>query len=656
MRSSRIRRAVLAICVAAAGGAAVPAPAASVPASSEFVPGRVLVKFASGARPSQRRAALAAVGGVVERRIPVIGTSVVRLSAGAAVIAAARRLSSRAGVEYAEPDYVGHVALLPQDPCIGGCDSGRQWDVGAVNALGGWDVAPGRFFTQAQKRDTVPAPVKVAVLDTAIDTTMQDWINAEPGPISAAFDAANGGQIDTADAADHFVSAADRGGSAAYHGTFVAGILGAAANNAHGIAGFAYSAQIMPVEVVDGAGRTKASGLSEGILWAWEHGARVLNLSLGLTEYSQTVQAAIAAVTTGTDTRPGSLVVAAAGNNANDAPFYPAQMRGVLSVSAVDEADRPGTCTNHNASVGVAAPGVGIVSLDPRTPSGFSTGPCGTSTATPHVSALAALLFAQVPGRTPSEVSEIIKRNADDVNAVAYPGRDDYYGSGRVNFERALKDGIGPVVDRVAASFPRAVGGSSEVTATGTARSAVRPIQAVEWFLDLPGSPGSGFAAGQRLDAADGVFNSAVESLRGQILVPLNIPTGVHRLFVRAFDGVEWGACSVGPLIVDRTPPRLSAFEVTPVVVPVQEDAATITFDVSDDYAATATYSFTVVRDLVGTNEVVYQSAPVTVSLPASAVAYWNPQVTDVGSYTIQLTVGDEAGNPARGMVSTVVL
>lgn len=631
----------------------MPAPAAKI--SAEHVPGRVLVRFAPGARPAQRIAVLTTVGGVVEREIPSIRTTVVRLPARAAVVAAAHRLSSHRLVEFVEPDYVGSVALLPNDPCVGGCESTRQWDVGAVNAFGGWDVAPGRFFSQADKRDAAPAPVKVAVLDTAIDLGMPDWVNADPGSVSSAFNAATGGQIDVADAAD-FVSATDRGGSAAYHGTFVAGILGAAANNSHGIAGFAYSAQIMPVAVVDGSGRVESSTLSEGILWAWEHGARVLNLSLGMTGYSQTVQAAIATVTNGTETRPGALVVAAAGNNSNDAPFYPAQMRGVLSVSAVDEADRPGACTNHNPYVGVAAPGVGILSLDPRTPSGFSIGPCGTSTATPHVSALAALLFAQVPGRTPAEVSDIIKRNADDVNAAIYPGRDDYYGSGRVNFERALKHGIGPVVDRVATTFPRAVGGSSEVTATGTARSAVRPIEAVEWFLDVPGAPGSGFAAGQRLEAADGRFDSTIEALVGHVVVPINISTGVHRLFVRAFDGVEWGASSVGTLIVDRTPPRLGPLEVSPVIVPLDADAATISFDVDDDYARTATYSFRVVRDFVGSSEVVYESEPVTISLPTREVAAWSPQVTDAGAYTIHLTVGDEAGNPARGTASIVVL
>src|SRR5687768_6748745 len=160
-----------------------------------------------------------------------------------------------------------------------------------------------------------------------------------------------------------------------------------------------------------------------------------------------------------------------------------------MAVSGVDEADRRAPCSNFGGHVSVAAPGTGILSADPRTVSKYSVAGCGTSTAAPHVSALAALLFAQNPSRTPGQVRAIIERSADDDRFHA--GRDPYFGEGRINFERALRDGTGPVVDRVIATTPRAMGGPSSFDASAKAVGD-RPIREAEWFIDALGAPGSG--------------------------------------------------------------------------------------------------------------------------------------------------------------------
>jgi hypothetical protein len=288
---------------------------------------------------------------------------------------------------------------------------------------------------------------------------------------------------------------------------------------------------------------------------------------------------------------------------------------------------------------------LGILSMDPRAPGGYSVAGCGTSTAAPHVSALAALLFAQDPGRTPLQVRSIIERTADDDRFFA--GRDDYFGHGRINFERALRDGQGPVVNRVIASVPRALGGTSTFTATATAVS-TGPIIGAEWML---GSTDAPVGRGEVL-AADGSFGGTSEELTVDVNIPLSFPTGVHRLFIRARDGSGWGPSSVGVLIVDRTAPTISRYEVSPAAAGSIGQAVSISFDATDDHAQTLTYTYRVISQTTG--QEVFVSTPAAMSRSASTD--WVPSGGAVGPHTVELTVMDDALNPSRARATTLLL
>lgn len=649
MRKHRTQRRALLVAVTAAALAASGfLPGRAQPRASSAVPGQALVRFRPGAPAPAVSDALRGIGARADRAIPGIGWRLVRFRRSLPVAEALRSLLDHPAVASAEPNHTGSVALTPNDPCFTGCiGAARQWNLRAVNALLGWDLAPARFFSAAEKAGL--SPIKVAVLDTKIDESHPDWVNASPTPVENGNDARFGGQLDLAEQA-HFIDPLYWGvgtGAAYYHGTFVAGILGASANNGASVAGLGYHAQIVPVTVVDGSGNTNAAAVAAGIMWAKQVGARVINLSLGLSGDSAAVQDAI---NRATFDAPGALVVAAAGNNGNDQPFYPAWNDNVMAVAAVDEADRRGACSNFNARVSVAAPGVGVVSLDPSKADRVSIAPCGTSTAAPHVSALAALLFAQDPARTPEEVREIIEGSADEDRFL--PGRDDLYGHGRVNYERALSGGEGPFVNGVSSTFPAWSGGTSRATATAAAASTSgAAIAGAELWMDTPGAPGSGIA----MRAADGAFDSNREVLEADILVypsgPNMLTTGVHRLFVRAYDGTRWGPASVGVLIADRRRPEISDLKADPGIVPAKP--VQISFRVTDDWATEATYSFRLAR--YGSPDVVHESQVATMGVPGTARVAWSAELAQLGVYTLTLTVRDQALNTQTAQTTVVV-
>ena len=641
---------VVAVVIAGIGGL-VPARATlPVQPPHAFAPGQILVHFKAGTGDAARRAAFAVVGGRVARVIPRIDYTLVRLPAGVSVPTAVAVMKARSDVDVAEPDYIGGIASIssPLDPCVGGCLVGRQWDVGGVNAVAGWSIYPGHYFTAAQK--LASTPIKVAVLDTKIDTSVSDWINASAPASSRPQDAAYGGQIDFDDAKD-FVPETDQQGSLAYHGTFVAGILAASANNGVAIAGFGYNSQIIPITVVNGAGKANASDVASGIVWAVDKHARVINMSLGLDNDSSAVRSAVAAATSA-----GSLIAAAAGNQASDQAFYPAWYPGAMAVTATQEDDRPAPCTNHSSHTSVAAPGMGIISLDPGSSSGLRKEVCGTSTATPHVSALAALLFAQNPARTVSQVRQIIEDNADDARVdLGYDSLDFYYGHGRINFERALSaitPGL-PIVNQVTTTYPRAQGGTSHAVAIGNALSA-SPIVAAEYFIDGLGPLGTGGT----VSAGDGTFDEKEEVLEADIDAPLTISTGVHRIYLRARNvNGQWGPASVGALVVDRVPPTV---KLAPVVSGTKATAPLpmeIIFDLSDDHSSKASVWFKVSRTVAGVTQVLYTSPKIDIALPVTAYhQIWTPGPTDLGPVTITVYATDDANNTGNATTTAVAV
>ncbi|HVL33063.1 MAG TPA: S8 family serine peptidase [Actinomycetota bacterium] len=599
------------------------APVQAAAPEEGVVPGMVLVRFDPDASSSARAAALDSMGGRLRGAIP--GTDYVVVRTNLRVADALQRIAGSTAVIAAEPNVTGRIALTaPNDPCYTGCSAGRLWNLDAVHARGGWQVTPGMYLTQELRRAMDPEPVKVAVLDTRIDVESPDWINATSGPLpNEAYDSVNGGQIDmpVIDVIDSSVQQ----GPAMYHGTFVAGIVAASANNGAGIAGLGYAAQILPVTVIDGQGRTDSVALATGITKAALRGARVINLSLVLDGYSGAVQQAI-----NTATGFGALVVAAAGNNGSDDEYFPAQMQNVMQVAASDTADRIGRCSNFNGAMSVAAPGVGVVSLDARAGSGSAPEVCGTSTAAPHVSALAALLFAQNPNRTPRQVRTIIEQSADDDRFTL--GYDDFFGHGRINADRALRFGAGPHVERVLATVPKATGGTSSVTATIRARSEDQAVRRAQMFVRY----------------GDGSDGEPIELTlaSGRISVPTTVAAGAHRIYVRAFDST-WGGEASAPLLVDRAPPAVDKVKAESSVA-VANMPVRISFELSDDLSSTATYRVLAFRRYVDGTTPSYASQRRSTKIPATVETSWTPYITDAGLYSVIVGVTDEGENVAR--------
>ena len=211
------------------------------------------------------------------------------------------------------------------------------------------------------------------------------------------------------------------------HGTHVAGIAAAATNNGIGIAGVSWGARVMPVKVLDQYGNGWYSDIADGIVYAADNGAKIINLSLGGAAASQTLCQAAAYAQ-----QKGALLVAATGN-AGAAVLYPAACDGVLAVAATDRSDQRASFSNYGPEVDLAAPGVDIYSTWPWLDGYFTKS--GTSMAAPHVSGVAALVWSRWPEWDNIEVSRRIMETAVDVDVS---GWDPYTGWGRLDAAAAL--------------------------------------------------------------------------------------------------------------------------------------------------------------------------------------------------------------------------
>ena len=228
------------------------------------------------------------------------------------------------------------------------------------------------------------------------------------------------------------------------HGTNVAGIIGANGNNSIGYAGVDWHCKLMIIKGLDSANHGYYSWWADGITYATDNGAKVINLSLEGTSSSVTLQDAITYAYSNKVT-----VVACMGNYNSVAPSYPAACSNVIAVGATNAHDcrvNPffwGGGSDFGPNISVVAPGNYIYGLDYKSNTNYSTYWGGTSQATPHVSGLASLLLAQDTSRTPDQIKHIIEVTADDMvgnPAEDVPGWDQYYGFGRINAYHALQN------------------------------------------------------------------------------------------------------------------------------------------------------------------------------------------------------------------------
>ena len=262
--------------------------------------------------------------------------------------------------------------------------------------------------------------VTVAVIDTGVKASHTDLATVLSGTDFVAPDS----------------NANDENG----HGTHVAGIIAATYNNKKGIAGMAPKAKILPVRVLDKNGNGTSANVAKGVLYAVSKGAKVINLSLGTTANSPALQAAVAEAIS-----KNVLVVAAAGNRgctATGSPTeYPAAMPGVVGVGAVDKSLKKASFSSCGSWVDVSAPGASVISTTIRSSIGLgcsaSTDYCtlnGTSFATPHVAAAAALAIEK-RGWSQATIASKLETSSTDLSTV---GKDTNTGAGFLNPTKLL--------------------------------------------------------------------------------------------------------------------------------------------------------------------------------------------------------------------------
>ena len=361
---------------------------------------RLLVKFEPGMSGNDKAQVHSQLGGKIEAVIPGIGVQVVSVPRGqGAIKSAAYRLQK--GVRSVEIDGIVQVLDLPNDQYFS-----EQWGLTNVQASEAWDITHGS------------PNVVIAILDTGIDMDHPDLAAKIVSDVNFT-------DSPTSDYNGH------------KHGTHVAGIAAASSGNGIGVAGLGYDCSLMNVKVLGDDGFGYDSWVAQGIIWAADNGADVINLSLGDTSPSEAMEDAVDYAWS-----KGVVVIAGAGNVGDTSPFYPAYYTNCIAVGATDANDQLAPWSKHGNWVDVAAPGVSIYSTFPYTAvlPVYYYSLSGTSMASPHVAGLAGLLFSTHTdsngnGRLNDEVRHIIEATCDN------GGIDVVYG--RINAYQAVQ-GIEP--------------------------------------------------------------------------------------------------------------------------------------------------------------------------------------------------------------------
>ncbi|MDH7516520.1 MAG: S8 family serine peptidase [Bacteroidota bacterium] len=353
----------------------------------------------------------------------------------------ARALSRLPEVEYAEPERIHSIVYTPNDAMLG-----QQYALDAMRVKTAWDTTTGT------------ASVVIGIVDSGVHWTHEDL--RENVFINAGEDANHDGRFTTADLNGvdddgngyvddiigiDFVGPTATGGGAYYdnnplptptgnnHGTHVAGIAAAIGNNGKGIAGVAFRCRYLPVKCSPDDGGNNIIRGYDGIVYAADMGATVINCSWGgpggyLQSEIDRIEYALA---------KGAVVVAAAGNEGRDEIFTPAAYPNVLSVASTGPDDRVSSFSNYSTWVDVSAPGEGIISTLSASNSSYGA-QSGTSMAAPNCSGVVALVASHRPELRGRALAEQVRVSADNIDSLQPRRYERKIGYGRVNAARAL--------------------------------------------------------------------------------------------------------------------------------------------------------------------------------------------------------------------------
>lgn len=381
---------------------------------TDYLADEIIVKFKPGKGGSARGRLSTEAGVQSVGKGNKLGAEKFKVPKSKTVDQLVLELAQDPDVEYVEPNYVSQIVA-----------QSTPWGVTKIQSDSAWAAGSGYDGSG----------VIVAVLDTGVRHTHEDlaanmWTNAGETAANGIDDDGNGYVDDV------------RGWDCVYqdndpsdihgHGTHVAGTI-AAVNNGVGVIGVAPGAKIMAVKVLGDGGTGSHMAIAEGIIYAADNGAKVINMSLGSYSSSTTMANAINYAV-----GQGVTVIAAAGNDNTSSAHYPAAYSNVIAVAATDSNDAKASFSNYGAYIDVSAPGVSISSTYNSSDATYAS-MNGTSMATPHVAGAAAIILERFPGLTPFQVQQQLQVTSLDNYS---PGWDKYYGWGRINAWRGIENVI----------------------------------------------------------------------------------------------------------------------------------------------------------------------------------------------------------------------
>lgn len=357
---------------------------------SKFVADELLVQFNAGVSTEKAKGLFKSHGATFMDENMPIRVHRIRVPENARDKVKAA-LSKNPNVSFAENNYIAESGFIPND-----IRYSSQWHLPKISAPEGWDITTGS--------NSEP----IAIIDSGVDGSHPDLA----GKVVTGFNFLTD-NTDTHDVLGH--------------GTAVAGTAAAGSNNITGVAGLAWENPIMPLVVLNSNDYATYSDIAQAITYAVDMGVRVINISIGGSSSSYSLQNAVTYAWNN-----GAIVFACAHNYSTNSPYYPAACENAIAVSATTASDTLAGFSNFGSWIDISAPGTSIFTT---TKGGGYGSWSGTSFSSPLAAGLAALIFSANPQLSNADVVNVIKQNADDLGVLGF---DTSFGYGRINVQQSL--------------------------------------------------------------------------------------------------------------------------------------------------------------------------------------------------------------------------
>ena len=469
-----------------------------------------------------------------------------------------------------------------------------QWHLPKISAPDGWDICIGSEMEP------------IAIIDSGVDPNHPDLSDK----LVAGYNFI-GDNTDTHDL---------RG-----HGTAVAGSAAAVTNNIEGVAGVAWGNPIMPLVVLNSDNWASYYDIAQAITYAADQGVRVMNISIGGSSSSTTLQNAVNYAW-----NKGALIFACAMNNATSTPYYPAACTNVVAVSATTSNDTLASFSNYGNWIDIAAPGTSILTSTNGGGYGYWQ---GTSFSSPIAAGLAALILSENPLLTNRQVADIITENADDLGE---PGFDSYYGYGRINVYASLVAARGavqepditePLVSITSPEDGSEVSGPVTVSVSATDDVGVKTVEL--------------YVNGTLFD------ESTTEPYRFYWDTTTSVSDGCHEVSALAYDSSENVGYSNAITIDVSNAATQDPQDTTPPTV-------SITSPADGSYISDRVTIPAVASDNIGVSRMeIYIDGVLKAAKFKSSIIYrWNTRKVSKGEHIISAKAYDEAGNVDRDLIT----